>query len=50
MMVLECFFGGVFSLTAQETALLIFAALVVVPFPPDQRTLENKLSQRTTFI
>ncbi len=46
VMVLECFF----RLTAHETALLIFAALMVVSFTPDQWALKNKLSQRSTFI
>lgn len=36
------FFGG---LTAHETTLLIFAALMVVSFTPDEWTLKNKLSQ-----
>lgn len=39
-----------FRLTAHETALLIFAALMVVSFTPDQWTLKNKLSQHSTFI
>lgn len=39
-----------YRLTAHETALLIFAALMVVSFPPDQWTPKNKLSQRATLI
>lgn len=34
--------------SAHETALLIFAALMVVSFPPDQWTPINKLSRRAT--
>lgn len=42
--------SGFSRLTAHETALLIFAALMVVSFTPDQHTLKNKFSQHSTFI